>query len=504
MEVSTKKKVCIIGAGPRGLVTARHISTVENLEVTVFESKDNVGGVWLYQEANSADPKYEQNKQTDNYFKLYNCFNGSMYENLVTNLPYFFMEYKDLGMKDVDENFPIFLGVSDYLKYLKAYAERFELRKLIRFNTLVKSVRLYENLSGQEKSIHKTSRKFLVTTVGSHGASSEKYDDFDYIVVTSGQYNLPYIPEIPNIATNFKGNVLHCKDFRTPNSPIFQNKKLLLIGGGASTQDMLTQFFSSEIRREIDCNKVVVSSTRVAHLSNAEDFKPYVERGKLAFHQGRVVNIKEPNIACFSDGGEEEIDTILFATGYSFKFPFFDLEKDSIITHNLEEHRGAFFGPTYKKFLAINEPDVFFIGFLEMTMVVHIVPELQALAVKYIIEGKLEVPSKEEMQESFDKEVEEHLNCVGDLAHFYKTNLTGNFPKLLNNNELNEWKFFSEWIKPVHQGQNEAKSKAFMDLIEGVKKELGKHLKDGNYLRLKKEDYLKYYPNEFRNTSDFV
>lgn len=42
-------KVAIIGAGASGLATARR-ATQYGLEVTVFEEKDYVGGIWVYNE----------------------------------------------------------------------------------------------------------------------------------------------------------------------------------------------------------------------------------------------------------------------------------------------------------------------------------------------------------------------------------------------------------------------------------------------------------------------
>ena len=65
--------------------------------------------------------------------------------------------------------------------------------------TLIKSVRLSKNLSEEEKSKIESPRKFVVKTVNAKGTNldeNEQYHTFDYIVVTSGQYSLPYIPEI--------------------------------------------------------------------------------------------------------------------------------------------------------------------------------------------------------------------------------------------------------------------------------------------------------------------
>jgi len=466
----------------------------------VFEAKDDVGGLWYFKDLNPSDPNYEEKKNLDNYYRLYNNFYNSMYDDLVTNLPYFFMEYKDLPMVEVDPNIPSFITVTQFKRYLDAYADKFELRKFIQFNTLVKSVRLYQNLSEEEKSQVKSPRKFLVKTsdaIGDNLKINEQMHSFDYIMVTCGQYSRPYIPDVPNL-DSFKGNVMHCKDFRTIDSEIFRGKKVLLVGGGSSAIDLLIQIFASNDKRKEDCEKVVLCSRSVKHIYASNDFKSIVESGKLVLHQGTIEKIKEGNTVCFTDGTEEEIDTIYFATGFKFTFPFFDFEKDNIISHNENEHRGAYFGPTYKKLIAIREPDVFFIGFIEQTTLVHILSELQVLAAKYIIEGKLKMPSQEEMLESFEKETEDNLKIVGDLAHFYK------FPRALPNNEMKEWAFFSDWLKPVHPNNNEEKGRKFMELVDKARAILWGGIIQGDFLKLKKRDYNEIYPRDFINTSDFV
>lgn len=429
-----------------------------------------------------------------------------MYETLVTNLPYFFMEYKDLSMVEIEKDLPIFINVDQYKIYLDAYAEKFNLRNVTQFNTLVKSVRLYKNLSENDKSNVIDKRKFLVKTVDGRGESlekNEKWHSFDYVIVTSGQYSLPYIPEITNLEY-FHGHSLHCKDFRTPNKEIFQKKKILVLGGGASCMDMLIQFLSDEVEREEDCEKIIVCSRDVAHIKRSQDLRPFLDQGRLIVHEGSIKGFKERNIACFSNGAEEEIDTIIYATGYKLKFPYLDQEVDKIIDHDEKQHRGAFFGPTYKKFAAIREPDLFFIGYLEMTGMIHILSELQALTAKYIIEGKLKLPSQEEMMEDFNQEVKEHLDNVGDLAHFYKTNLGKSFPNMEKYTEMNEWMIFSNWLKPIHENYNEEKAQKFFHYISECRKTISKYKQAGEFFSYKKHNYHEIYPRDFRNTSDFV
>ena len=49
VDRSTKKKICIIGAGAAGLTSARHVAQYpDEFELVVFEKNSFVGGVWQY------------------------------------------------------------------------------------------------------------------------------------------------------------------------------------------------------------------------------------------------------------------------------------------------------------------------------------------------------------------------------------------------------------------------------------------------------------------------
>jgi len=511
MDLTERKKVCIIGAGPRGLVTARHLSAVPNLDITIFEAKEDIGGLWFFKPKKSADDEQDgaeapSSSKLDNYYRLYNCQNDSMYETLITNLPYFFMEFKDLGMRDVDPDLPLFISIVQYKQYLDAYAEKFDLRKFVKFNTLIKSVKRTKNLSQEERQNITTDKKFVVKTVDSKGDclhTGEVYHDFDYVVVTSGQYSFPYMPEVPG-SENFTGKILHYKNFGSPSAEQYRGKKVLIVGGSDGAADMLIQFFSSDIQRIQDCEKVIVCSRKISHLQQSDDFKQHIREGKLSLHQGTLLEYKDQNIVRFSDGTEEEVDTVVYATGYKLKFPYFDQETDKIIDHNENEHRGVFFGPLYKKVIAIREPDMFFVGYLETTLIVNILPELQAMTIRYILEGKLEMPSQEEMMKTHNEEVELHLKHIGDLAHFYKTDLSVHFPGMPNNYEHTEWQFFSNWLKMVYPEQDEEKAETYFDIIAETKKALVGFRKEGNFLQYKKFDYHQVYPKDFRTTTAFV
>lgn len=63
------KKVGIIGAGAAGLCSLRHILSLNDVSVTLWEHSSNIGGTWVYTDETGCD-KYGYPIQS------------SMYENL--------------------------------------------------------------------------------------------------------------------------------------------------------------------------------------------------------------------------------------------------------------------------------------------------------------------------------------------------------------------------------------------------------------------------------------
>lgn len=57
--MSKKKTVCIVGGGPAGLVTLRRVLDSSTLTGTIFEQKDDIGGLWNYkgQKSFSTSPR---------------------------------------------------------------------------------------------------------------------------------------------------------------------------------------------------------------------------------------------------------------------------------------------------------------------------------------------------------------------------------------------------------------------------------------------------------------
>lgn len=92
----------------------------------------------------------------------------------------------------------------DVLKYLQSYADRFDLKKYIKFTHLVVRVLPIENGKWEVivKDLPNNKFKTLI---------------YDVVFVCSGHFSTPRYPDIPNI-NMYKGKLIHSHDFRTADA----------------------------------------------------------------------------------------------------------------------------------------------------------------------------------------------------------------------------------------------------------------------------------------------
>lgn len=355
MQGAEKKKVCIIGAGVSGLITARVFLQDEGVfEVIVFEKRDNLGGVW---------------------------HPSCTYPGLRTSSTKASYGYSDFPIPD---SFDIYPTAQQMFQYFDAYAEKHKLKEHIIFGAQVTQAQLIESSKG-------SSWKVDVTT-------NNKQDTltFDILIVASGLYSSPYFPEFKNIK-QFKGTVIHTAQGLDENT--LKNKRVLVIGAGKSGQDIATE--SAKISRYVTfsfrqphwtappfllggrlpttycffakVNNIIlpfyydlkgkekfastyfnfilkkiqnsITKTLISHSGLPEthplfpahpfyadpsvsiaplDFYAMVKNGKIDVLHGEVVDFVGDKGVLFSNGKQEEYDVIILATGYRTKFPFFD------------------------------------------------------------------------------------------------------------------------------------------------------------------------------------
>lgn len=174
------KKVCVIGAGPAGLVAARELKRAGH-EVVVIEQRHEVGGQWLY------DPKVEEEHPMGKTRLM--KVHSSVYASLRVMSPREIMGFSDfpfVGKKGRDtRRFP---GHEEILLYLKDFCDHFGLREMIRFNTFVENVEMLD--------YPVLEKEHLKWVVKSRVAEKEVEEVYDAVVVASGHYTLPRLPAI--------------------------------------------------------------------------------------------------------------------------------------------------------------------------------------------------------------------------------------------------------------------------------------------------------------------
>jgi hypothetical protein len=101
------------------------------------------------------------------------------------------------------------------------------------------------------------------------------------------------------------------------------------------------------------------------------------------------------NAVRFSDGSEEDLDLIVYCTGYKITFPFFDPELVSA-----EENRL----PLYRRVASVEHPGLYFIGFIQPLGAIMPLAEAQAEWVADLLGGRGALPPADEMRAEISAE----------------------------------------------------------------------------------------------------
>lgn len=184
----------VIGAGPCGLAAAKALKDASILYEHV-EADSNLGGNWLH----------------------------GVYSSVYTDACKDVMQFPEFPMS---EEYPDFLSGKQMLDYLNNYADHFELRESISFNTKVVWVAAIEN------------NKWKVFF------EKESCKIYSGIIICNGHHwNMKYA----DLYGNFKGEYIHSKQYKYPSQ--LRNKRVLVIGSGNSAADI-----SCEAARVSDCS----------------------------------------------------------------------------------------------------------------------------------------------------------------------------------------------------------------------------------------------------------
>ncbi len=366
-------KIAIIGAGPCGLSMLR---AFEHLEakgekipaIVCFEKQENWGGLWNYSWRTGSDQYGDP-------------IPNSMYRYLWSNGPKECLEFADYSF---DEHFgkpiPSFPPREVLHDYIIGRVNKGNLKNKIKFNTRVVSTTFRNNkfeLSYQDKA----NNKILV-------------DNFDFVVVSTGHFSVPYIPEYKGM-NSFPGRIMHSHDFRDAEE--FRNKNVIVLGSSYSAEDVALQ-----------CNKYGAKSVTIGYRNNAMGFK--WPKGMKEVH---YLDRLEGKKAIFKDGTGQDADVIILCTGYLHHFPFLD-EDLQLKTHNRLYPPKLYKGVVWQK-----NHKLLYLGMQDQFHTFNMF-DCQAWYARDVIMGKIKMPSDEEIEKDINKWVsmEEKLENPDQMIDF--------------------------------------------------------------------------------------
>jgi len=402
--MSAAEKVCVIGAGSSG-IAACQVLDARGIPFDCFEKGSQIGGNWRYENDNGM---------------------SSAYRSLHINTSRRVMAYSTLPMPDHYPDYPDHFQMA---AYFDEFVDHFGLRERIRFRTEVANV----EPAGEE---------WEVTVRGADG--QESTERYRAVLVANGHHWDPRWPE-PAFAgaESFEGEQIHVHHYREPD--VLRGKRVLVLGIGNSATDVAVESsrladatFLSMRRgayvlpkyingKPIDetTNDLIsrlplavqrffvmralgiavgdmtgyglpkpdhklfeahptVSSELLPRLGHGDiQAKPNIER----FAGGRSVR--------FADGSEEEIDLVVYCTGYKMTFPFFDPAVLAAPENRL---------PLYNRVVSVERPGLYFIGFIQPLGPIMPLAEAQCEWVADLLSGRAALPPAAEMRKEIGRE----------------------------------------------------------------------------------------------------
>jgi hypothetical protein len=241
------KSVCIVGAGPAGLVAAKTFLQQGQFTVSVFEATDRLGGMWRGRPGEYGDK----------------CS-----PDMRTNLSRFTVAFSDLSWSSVDLSTPgaeslshltspMFPKAWQVGRYLAAYAQKFGVDKEILYNKRITQARP----SGDLKQWDITSIDSVTKQQSSH--------TYDYLIVASGFFDRP-VQSFHSPSRVKSENYQHSSQFRTLLSLTNIPGKIVVIGGGISGSEAAAQaaFQVSSAQHSPNESKSVHANSKIYHIIN--------------------------------------------------------------------------------------------------------------------------------------------------------------------------------------------------------------------------------------------
>ena len=387
-------RVCVIGGGACGLASAQVLKE-RGIPFDVYEQGSDIGGQWRFRNDSGT---------------------SAVYDSIELNSS---RDLSGFPKYPMPKSYPLFPGHPQMLDYLARYTDHFGLREHISFRTRVTSVVKSASGSGYDVTLN-----------------GERTIHYSHVMVANGFHWDPKWPE-PMYEGEFTGDQLHSKDYKTADG--LRGRRVLVVGFGNTACDVATELSTvadkvySSARRgfwitpkyifgkpadevNLPFAKYVpptmqsISLTvmlwmmqgRISkygllspghlalrtHPATCEGYLPAIKAGRITVKPG-IERFDGGRRVRFADGTVEEIDTILWCTGFKFTFPFLPPELTPVMT-----------GPMrlFRRVVMPGHDGLYFMGFAKTLSAITPVAEGQAEWVADLIEGRTRLPERTKLE----------------------------------------------------------------------------------------------------------
>jgi cation diffusion facilitator CzcD-associated flavoprotein CzcO len=391
--------VCIVGAGSSGIAAAQVLHS-RGIPFDCFEMGSEVGGNWRYLNDNGM---------------------SSAYNSLHINTSRQIMEYKSFPMSD---EYPTYPNHRQIAHYFDTYVDHFGFRDQIQFRTEVRRV-----VPGRKGGWD--------VTVRSRDAKRSTTKHYEAVLVANGHHWDPRWPEpaFPG-ADSFTGVQMHSHYYKTFEG--FEGKRVLVLGIGNSACDIAVETSKVSARTFLAMRRgahVVpkyvfgiptdhLTTSPIARIgySRAQEAvtslilravrgdvtkyglpKPDHRIGQahptisdeILVRLGHGDITVKPNIerldgdkVFFTDGSAEQIDIVVYCTGYKITFPFLD--------HSIVEAQDNDIS-LFHRVVDPDHPGLYFLGLVQPLGAIMPLAEAQSEWVADLLDGSAVLPSRAEM-----------------------------------------------------------------------------------------------------------
>ncbi|KAH6841185.1 hypothetical protein B0I37DRAFT_408827 [Chaetomium sp. MPI-CAGE-AT-0009] len=437
------KTVAVVGAGISGVCAAAHLLK-QGLQVTVFERSGIAGGVWHYDGRISEDSPYpnsipsrgdyqvsqpgefayatpppehhvdvgdatgSRNSHAVADLEVHFSPPGPCYAGLKNNVPTHLMA-SSLG--PWPEGIEPFVSQRHLEEYVQTLAKDQGVDEVTSFHTRVDDVRKTDDGTKWEL-------RLVALAKGDMGPLlTERISHFDLVVVASGHYNMPRIPDTEGLKewkSRYTSRVTHSKQYRSPEAYRAQN--VLVVGAGVSAMDICrelsgvaTNTYQSVRGGKFDLPVSLLPETVI----RVPEVAKYELRSASAGNGQLETQAQMPGFVVLKDGEVlENIHHVILATGYITSYPFLPQlhSDDAPITeageHLLVTSDGDMAHNLHRDIFYINDPTLAFIG-VPYYVATFSLFDFQAQVAARVFAGKARLPGREEMRREYEQRVEE-------------------------------------------------------------------------------------------------